>query len=50
MNRTVLAKRQRDDLVRLLNQWAVPRTLVSRYLRKAWEDTFPKLTGKASGA
>ncbi|MFJ6106049.1 hypothetical protein ACIQHY_34325 [Streptomyces sp. NPDC092359] len=56
MYRTVLAEGQRDDLVQLLNrgllldQWPVLRTLVSRHLREAWEDTFPELTGKASAA
>ncbi|MER8236659.1 hypothetical protein [Streptomyces sp. NPDC094049] len=47
--RTVLAEGQREDLTplldrgRLLDQWPVLRTLVSRHLRQAWEGTFPGL-------
>ncbi|MER8237010.1 hypothetical protein [Streptomyces sp. NPDC094049] len=56
MYRTVLAEGQRDDLTALLNrgllldQWPVPRTLISRHLREAWEDAFPELAGKTATA
>ncbi|MDH2393874.1 hypothetical protein QCN29_35000 [Streptomyces sp. HNM0663] len=56
--RTVLAEGQHDDLLRLLDhqlllaQWPVLRTLVSRHIRRAWEDAFPTLAdaGRTSAA
>ncbi|MFC4465555.1 hypothetical protein ACFPH6_13615 [Streptomyces xiangluensis] len=54
--RTVLAEGQHDDLVSLLNrdllisQWPTLRTLVSRHIRKVWEDAFPDLAHRTSTA
>ncbi|MGP3982908.1 hypothetical protein [Streptomyces sp. KR80] len=54
--RTVLAEGQRDDLVTLLNQdlllaqWPVLRTLISRHIRRVWEDAFPTLASRTSTA
>lgn len=54
--RTVLAEGRHEDLVTLLNrdllvaQWPVLRTLVSRHVRKAWEDAFPDLATAVSTA
>ncbi|MER6572864.1 hypothetical protein ABT288_43610 [Streptomyces sp. NPDC001093] len=47
--RTVLAEGQRRDLEVFLNrdllisQWPILRTLISRFIRDAWEDAFPEL-------
>lgn len=47
--RTVLAEGQHNDLIAfldrglLIEQWPVLRTLISRHIRHAWEETFPEL-------
>ncbi|MFJ9595594.1 hypothetical protein ACIRS3_22900 [Streptomyces virginiae] len=54
--RTVLGEGQHEDLVNLLNhdlllsQWPVLRTLVSRHVRKVWEEAFPELASRGSAA
>lgn len=54
--RTVLAEGQRDDVVALLDrdlliaQWPVLRSLVSRHVRQAWEEAFPRLADAARPA
>ncbi|MEF2529095.1 hypothetical protein [Streptomyces sp. CS62] len=54
--RTVLAEGQHEDLVTLLNrdllleQWPVLRTLVSRHIRRVWEEAFPQLVPSESAA
>lgn len=46
--RTVLAEGQRQDLEAFLNrdlliaQWPILRTLISRFIRDAWENAFPE--------
>ncbi|MEU1628287.1 hypothetical protein ABZ746_23745 [Streptomyces sp. NPDC020096] len=54
--RTVLAEGQHDDLVALLSrdllliQWPVLRTLISRHIRRVWEEAFPTLAARTPTA
>lgn len=54
--RIILAEGMHDDLVHYLNHsllislWPVLRTLISRDLRDAWENTFPELASAARTA
>ncbi|MGW7003662.1 hypothetical protein ACWGCW_12735 [Streptomyces sp. NPDC054933] len=54
--RTVLAEGQHDDLVALLSrdlllaQWPVLRTLISRHIRRVWEEAFPALAARTPTA
>lgn len=54
--RTVLAEGHRQDLEAFLNrdllidQWPILRTLISRFIREAWENAFPELAAARGAA
>ncbi|MFK8906220.1 hypothetical protein [Streptomyces sp. YS-3] len=54
--RTVLAEGPREDLQAFLNrdlligQWPILRTLISRFIRDAWENAFPELAAARGAA